>query len=220
MQFTYVDAIVAVVVLLSALLAYSRGFTREVLAIIGWVAAGFAAFYFAPMLEPIIRELPVVGPFLAESCVISMIVAFSLVVAAVLLVLAVFMPVFASVVLESALGPIDRVLGFLFGVARGLLLLVIGYLIYGYLSVGNFEQALADGTGMPETGIAALDQSASKKLFDDLAQVLNNYRPKEMPGWFSERIDALMSPCGGDPADAPDPAETPATAPTTGGTDS
>ncbi|MEM6661780.1 MAG: CvpA family protein [Pseudomonadota bacterium] len=216
MQFTYVDAAVAVVVLLSALLAYSRGFTREVLAIFGWIAAAFAAFYFAPILEPLIRELPVVGPFLAESCVISMIAAFSIVVAAVLLVLAVFMPIFASVVLDSALGPIDRVLGFLFGVARGLLLLVIGYLIYGYLSVNEFEQALADGTGMSETGIEAVDNSASKKLFDDLANVLNSYRPKEMPAWFSDRIDALMAPCGGDPSDAPSGTSTP----TTGGTNS
>ena len=42
--FTIVDAGVGVIILLSAVLAYSRGFVREVLAIGGWVAAAIAAF--------------------------------------------------------------------------------------------------------------------------------------------------------------------------------
>ena len=43
MNFTYVDAAVAVVTLLSAFLAYNRGFTRELFAIGGWILAAFAA---------------------------------------------------------------------------------------------------------------------------------------------------------------------------------
>lgn len=189
MQFTYVDAIVGVIILLSAFLAYSRGFTRELFAIGGWILAGFAAFYFAPMLEPLIRELPVVGEYLASSCVISMIAAFSLVVAAVLLVLAVFTPIFSSVILESALGPVDRVLGFLFGVARGVVLIAVAYLIYVNLSGDEI--------------IPALENAASKPMFDEVAALIDQYRPSELPGWFSERIDALMAPCNGNPAAAP-----------------
>ena len=48
MNFTYVDAIVGVITLLSAFLAYNRGFTRELFAIGGWILAAFAAFYFRP----------------------------------------------------------------------------------------------------------------------------------------------------------------------------
>lgn len=199
MNFTYVDAVVAVVILLSAFLAYSRGLTREVFAIGGWILAAFAAFFFAPMVEPLMREIPVVGPQLAKSCVISMIAAFALVVAAGLLVLAVFTPIFASVVQESALGPVDRVLGFLFGVARGVLLLAIAYLIYTNLS--------------GDEAIAALQDAASKPMFDEAAALIDQYRPDELPGWFSDRIDALMAPCTGE--EAPDPATT-----ATGTTDS
>lgn len=199
MNFTYVDAVVAVVILLSAFLAYSRGLTREVFAIGGWILAAFAAFFFAPMVEPLMREIPVVGPQLAKSCVISMIAAFALVVAAGLLVLAVFTPIFASVVQESALGPVDRVLGFLFGVARGVLLLAIAYLIYTNLS--------------GDEAIAALQDAASKPMFDEAAALIDQYRPDELPGWFSDRIDALMAPCTGE--ETPDPATT-----ATGTTDS
>lgn len=195
MQFTYVDAAVAVITLLSAFLAYNRGLTREIFAIGGWIVAALAAFYLAPILEPLIRELPVVGTFLASSCVISMIAAFSLVVAAVLLVLAVFTPIFASVILESALGPVDRVLGFLFGVARGIVLIAVAYLVYTNLSGGE--------------EIPVLENAATKAIFGEAAALIDQYRPAEMPAWFSERVDALMAPCQGD---APEPS---APAPTT-----
>ena len=196
MNFTYVDAAVAVVVLLSAFLAYSRGFTRELFAIGGWLLAALAAFYFAPMVKPLIEEIPFIGPkFLQGSCIMSMIVSFVLVVAAGLLVLAIFTPIFASVILESALGPIDRVLGFLFGVARGVVLIAIAYLIYGHLSVGDFQEALADPERAPLTGLEALDTSASKGMLDEISAMIDKHRPEELPGWFEDRINALMAPC-------------------------
>ncbi|MEM9059974.1 MAG: CvpA family protein [Pseudomonadota bacterium] len=184
MQFTYVDAAVAVITLLSAFLAYSRGLTRELFAIGGWIVAGLLAFYFAPAIEPLIREAPVVGQFLSSSCVISMITAFSLIVAAALLVLAVFTPIFSSIILESAIGPLDRMLGFLFGVVRGIVLIAVAYLVYTNLSGGE--------------AIPALDGAASKPIFDEAARLIEQYRPEEMPAWFSERIDALMAPCTGE----------------------
>ncbi|MFK7943348.1 MAG: CvpA family protein [Paracoccaceae bacterium] len=185
MSFTYVDAVVAVITLLSAFLAYNRGLTRELFAIGGWILAALAAFYFAPMVEPLIRELPVVGAQLEKSRVISMIAAFTLVVAAGLLVLAVFTPIFASVVQESVLGPVDRALGFLFGVARGVVLIAVAYLIY---------------TGLAgEEVLPAVENAASRPLFDEAAAMIDKHRPDELPAWFTERIDALMGPAGETP---------------------
>lgn len=197
MSFTYVDGAVAIVTLISAFLAYNRGFTRELFAIGGWILAALAAFFFAPMVEPLIRELPVVGERLADSCIISMIVAFTLVVALALLVLAVFTPIFASIVLESALGPIDRVLGFLFGVARGVALIAIAYMIYGHISVDNFEEALANPDVPATFNEPLIDDSASKQFLDEAAAVIDRNRPNELPRWFTARIDALMAPCQG-----------------------
>ena len=47
MEFTALDGGVAVVTLISGILAYARGFIRETLAIGAWVVAAVAAFYFA-----------------------------------------------------------------------------------------------------------------------------------------------------------------------------
>ena len=59
--FTLVDGIVLVVIVLSAILAYARGLVRESLSIAGWIAAAVAGFAFAPMVEPLMREIPVLA---------------------------------------------------------------------------------------------------------------------------------------------------------------
>jgi membrane protein required for colicin V production len=204
MDFTVVDAGVAVVALLSGILAYSRGFTRELFAIAGWILAAVAAFFLAPQLEPLIRELPVVGSFLAASCVISMIAAFTVVIAGALLILSVFTPLISGLVLDSALGPLDRVLGFVFGIARGLVLIAIVFLIYTNLS-----------------GVEAwppLDNAASRALFEESSALLEQNLPAGVPDWFSAKIDALMVNCDAAPAATSPEAGTTGTG-TTGATD-
>ena len=72
--FTLVDGGVAVVILISAILAYSRGFVREVLSIAGWVIAAVVAYVLTPQVEPLVKEIPVVSDIIGGSCVLSLIV--------------------------------------------------------------------------------------------------------------------------------------------------
>jgi membrane protein required for colicin V production len=182
MDFTVVDAGVGVITFVSALLAYSRGLTREMFAIVGWVIAAVAAFYGAPLLEPLIRELPVVGKVLADSCIISMIAAFTIVVAAALLVLSVFTPLVAGLVLDSPLGGMDRLLGFLFGIARGIFLIAIAFLIYTEFSGAE--------TWPP------LDNAASRSIFEETSALITQNLPENLSDWIGQRVDALMVNCG------------------------
>ena len=62
--FTLVDAGVAGIIVLSAVLAYSRGFVREAMAIVGWVGAAVLAYMFAAQAQPLVKEIPAVGKFL------------------------------------------------------------------------------------------------------------------------------------------------------------
>ncbi|MEL6766101.1 MAG: CvpA family protein [Pseudomonadota bacterium] len=203
MEFTIVDGGVGAVALISGILAYARGLTRELFAIFGWVAAAGLAFYLAPFVEPLIREAPVIGSFLASSCVISMVTAFVLVVALGLLVLSVFTPLASSLVLDSPLAPVDRTLGFVFGVARGLALVAVAYFLYLNLAGGQ--------EWLP------LENAASKVLFDDAVRIVEEQMPAEVPAWFGERIDALMTPCGASIDTTPTPTPTDGAATGTGG---
>ena len=185
MDFTVVDAGVAVIALLSGVLAYSRGFTREMFALAGWAGAAVAAYYIAPMLEPLIREAPVIGTYLAASCVISMIAAITIVLAGALLILSMFTPLVSGLVLDSMLAPIDRTLGFLFGVLRGLVLIAVVFLIYTNLS-GN-------------EAWPPLDNAASRTMFEESAALLEQNLPDSIPDWFGQRIEALMIHCDDGP---------------------
>lgn len=190
MQFTVVDAGVAVIVLISAILALSRGFTRELFAIGGWIIAIVIAYVVAPVLDPLMREAPVIGPVLAESCIISLIAAFTIMVALTLLVLSIFTPLISNLVLDSVLGPIDRMLGFVFGVVRGILLIAIAFLIYA-----NFS-----GPG----AWPALDNAASAAAVQESAAILEQNVPESVPDWFGDKIETLMVNCEGTGAATPD----------------
>lgn len=196
--FTLIDAVVAGIIVLSAVLAYSRGLVREVMAIAGWVGAAILAFVFAPAAQPLVKEVPVLGGFLGDSCELSIIAAFAAVFAIGLVVAALFTPLFSSVVQRSALGGIDQALGFLFGVARGVLLVAIAFLVY--------DRAVAANS------VPMVDDSRSAKVFASFQARIDENVPEDAPGWIVTQYESLVSACAapGEPA----PAEP---APTTGG---
>lgn len=192
--FTVVDGAVALVVLLSGVLAYSRGFVREMLSILGWVGAAVAAWYFAPMATPLVQEIPILSDFLGDSCELSVIAAFAAVFAIALILISIFTPVFAGAVQRSALGGVDQGLGFLFGVARGILLVVVALIIY--------DRVMANET------VAMVEDSRSAEIFANLSDRIAAEIPSETPGWFVARYEEMMLVCG--PSTVP---QTPGTPP-------
>ncbi|GLQ33896.1 colicin V production protein CvpA [Amylibacter marinus] len=130
--FTLVDAGSGIILLLSAILAYSRGFVREILSIAGWFVAAIVAFIFAPQVEPLIREVPILSDILGENCELSVIAAFFIVFAGTLIIEAIFTPLFAGAVQRSVLSGFDQGLGFLFGMLRGVLLILAALVAYAF----------------------------------------------------------------------------------------
>ncbi|EAR51405.1 CvpA family protein [Oceanicola granulosus HTCC2516] len=192
--FTVVDAVVAVVIVLSALLAYSRGLVRELLAIAGWVAATVLAFIFADQVQPLIRSLPVVGDFIGDSCELSIIAAFAAVFAVALLVVSLFTPLLSSLIQRTRLGGLDQALGFLFGVARGILLVAVVFFLYD--------------TVLSAQDIEMIDDSRSSRVFSQFTDRLEAQNPEAALGWITVQYEQLVGPCSA-PA-APVEAEIPA----------
>jgi membrane protein required for colicin V production len=126
MSLTILDVIVIVVVLISAMLALVRGFVREVLSIGSWVAAAAAAYL---LYKPV---LPLVTPYTTSTTVQAIIAAGAVFIVA--LIIATYITTkIADFVVDSRIGAVDRALGFLFGVARGVLLLVVALLFFNWL---------------------------------------------------------------------------------------
>jgi len=111
---TYVDWIVVAIVVLSAGLAWMRGFVRELLSIGGWIAAGLATLFGLPMARPFaLQKIP--DPLFAD------IAAGVVIFVVTLIVCSIIGHFIAKRVQGSMLGPVDRSLGLLFGLLRGAL---------------------------------------------------------------------------------------------------
>jgi membrane protein required for colicin V production len=122
----YLDLGVIAIVLISAVLAMVRGFTREVLAIASWGAAAVAAIYFHPLV------LPFVKPYISKDT-IALAVAAAIVFFATLIIVSIITVKISDAILDSKVGPLDRSLGFVFGALRGLLLCVIAFAFFNWL---------------------------------------------------------------------------------------
>lgn len=125
---TVFDWSVIGVLALSILLAYARGFTRELIALLAWVLGFFAALAFSPL----------VGAWLPEfggSPVVRYIVAFvAIMILSIVLGALVAWPL-STVIRKSGLGFVDRFLGGIFGIARGVVLVLAFVLIAGLTSL-------------------------------------------------------------------------------------
>ncbi|MFZ8940710.1 MAG: CvpA family protein [Gemmobacter sp.] len=179
--FNIVDAVVAGVIVLSAVLAWSRGIVRESLAILGWVAAAAAALALAAPVEPLVREVPLLGDILRNSCELSRLAAFATVFAVALAVMALITPAIGSFVQGSVLGGLDRALGFLFGVARGALLVAVALIVHD--------------RGFAGTRIAMIDQARSQAVFAGVAASVEATLPADAPAWIVARYETLVGDC-------------------------
>ncbi len=120
------DLAVGIVLLISALLAFMRGFVHEVLSIAAWIGALLAAIYGTALLQPISHDIiPLAWAADAAAAVVIFL--------AVVFVLSMVTHALAKTIQASALNNLDRTLGFVFGIARAMVILAVGLLLMNWL---------------------------------------------------------------------------------------
>jgi membrane protein required for colicin V production len=131
-----VDILVLVVLLISALIAFLRGFIREVLTITGVVGGLAAAYFGGPLLAPLMRGWLGVEEGEEPERLFGIlpydIVADALAYGSIFIIVVILLSILSHFLAESAktigLGAVDRTLGFIFGILRGVVLLGLLYL--------------------------------------------------------------------------------------------
>ncbi|HEX2540267.1 MAG TPA: CvpA family protein [Caldimonas sp.] len=113
----WVDAALIAALTLSALVGLFRGLTFELLSLAGWFAAWFAALWFGPILGPYL-------PVGEAGSTLNRVVAFASAFLVVLLLWGLAARGIARLVRATPLRPLDRLLGAMFGLARGVLVLL------------------------------------------------------------------------------------------------
>ncbi len=159
-----IDILVALIVVVSALLAFGRGAAREVLGIGAWVGAGIATFFAFPHTRPIARDL------IPDSMLIADIVAGLAVFVVVLIVLTIVNQIIAGRIQRSRGGALDRTLGFIFGILRGAALVCIAYMLFGsVVQRSDWPPWVDEARTLPyiKQGVAALREVVPEEVAEE-----------------------------------------------------
>src|SRR6202158_2697421 len=134
MPITLLDIILIGVMLVSALLAMIRGFMREILSTAAWGIAAVVTLYAYSKLLPFAKS------YFNNDIVAAAVVGGGTFLGT-LLIVSIVTVRFSDMVLDSRVGALDRTMGFLFGLARGLIIVVVAFLFFAWLVPSKTQPA-------------------------------------------------------------------------------
>lgn len=117
-QLNNLDVVFLIIVGISALVGIVRGMTKEVLSIFGWVLAAAALYFLVPIVDPIMQQY-------VASKILSNIVSGMVILIVFCIVWLLTADRLAAIVRSSKLSALDRIFGFLFGMVRGALIVIL-----------------------------------------------------------------------------------------------
>lgn len=167
MPITLLDGVLVGFTLVSAMLAMVRGFSREVLSIASWVAAAAAAYFFHPLV------LPYVKPYISNDMLAVAAAAAAVFFVALIVVTVITMKV-ADFIINSRVGALDRTLGFLYGAARGVVVVAVALLFLNWL-LGS----------QPPSWIT---EAKSRPLLDGVGQWIQSLLPDDPENSIFDRL--------------------------------
>ena len=126
MPITWLDILLLGVMLISGLLAMIRGFMREILSIGAWGIAALVTLY------SYARVLPIAQGYFSSNTVAAGVTVGGIFLLTLLIVSIITVRI-SDMILDSRVGALDRTLGFLFGLGRGLIIVVVAFLFFAWL---------------------------------------------------------------------------------------
>ena len=172
MEVTWFDLVVGGLMLISGLLALMRGFTREITSLVAWGGAALAGWIALNTPELIAQAQIYIKQDIAAKIAVGA-GAFLIV----LIILSLISIRFTDWLLDSSPGAFDRSLGFLYGLLRGLAVVVIAYLFYIYFFPENRRlDAIRTAKTLPaieQVSLKFLDV-AEPLMGSDLAEILKS----------------------------------------------
>jgi membrane protein required for colicin V production len=193
---TYLDAALIAICLISGLLAMYRGVTREVLSIVSWLVAAGAVLYFVLKQKTFAAEM---AKTMGTKVEIAQVAVGAVIFLIVLVIVHLITARISDAILDSRVGMIDRVLGFVFGVVRGLLIVVI---VFSFADWFFFSSYLLYGkAAKPAVLPPWVENALSRKLLSDVGRGLTDFlsakmqqfgTPPPAAGEQQGRLDAVI----------------------------
>ncbi|MBZ9674915.1 CvpA family protein [Mesorhizobium sp. ES1-1] len=206
MPITLLDGILVGFTLVSAMLAMVRGFSREVLSVISWAAAAAAAFFF---YKPV---LPYLTPYV-DNEKIAMAASAGIVFILALIIVSVITMKLADWIIDSRIGALDRTLGFLYGAARGVLVVAVALLFFNWLAGAKAPAWVTEAKSRPllESIGAKLESLLPEDPENAILKKLSPQPAAETP--VAPDAPAADAPAGNDDGSTPAPDDSDTTTP-------
>ena len=169
MPITWLDILLLSVMLISGILAMIRGFMREVLSIAAWATAAIATLYAFPRLLPQAKAYFNSNDTIAAIAVIAGVFIGTLVIATIIT------SKISDMVLDSRIGALDRTLGFLFGLGRGLVIVVVAFVFFAWLVPAGKQ---------PE----GVRNAKSRVVLENTGEWLQALLPQDMDNYLSQLL--------------------------------
>ena len=194
MPITLLDILLLVVMLISGLLAMIRGFMREILSIGAWIIAALVTLY------GYARALPVAQGYFSSNMVAAAVTIGSIFLLTLLIVSVITVRI-SDMILDSRVGALDRTLGFLFGLGRGLIIVVVAFLFFAWLVPDRSQPEWVRGAKskvvLQSTGqwlISMLPDDPEKTILQKLKR--RKLEDQEPPDSGSDQRTDLQAPSG------------------------
>jgi len=183
MPITWLDILLLSVMLISGILAMIRGFMREVLSIAAWGAAAVATILLYGRLLPIAKA-NISSDIVATAAVVGGVFLLTLLVVSILTVR------ISDMILDSRIGALDRTLGFLFGLGRGLVIVVVAFVFFAWLVPPGKQ---------PE----GVRNAKSRVVLENTGEWLQALLPQDMDNYLSQLLKKKKGDEQEPPPDAP-----------------
>jgi membrane protein required for colicin V production len=176
------DITLIVVMLISAFLAMVRGFMREVLSLAGWaVVAGAAIFAYLRLTGPVLQFFSGANEILVKGATVATVALVALIIVTILTTR------ISDKILDSKAGALDRTLGVLFGLGRGLILVAVIFAFYHWWAPND----------------AYTKNAKSQVVLLGTANWLESLMPDNLDVYISEMLNSLKKRNKRDDEDAP-----------------
>lgn len=179
MPITLLDGILVGFTLVSAVLAMVRGFSREILSVASWVVSAVAAFLSYKQVTPYVT------PYISSKTVAEVAAAGG-VFLVVLIITSIITMKIADFIIDSRIGALDRTLGFIYGAARGILVVAVAVTFVTWLMANNEPKWISQAKSLP------LLDGIGKKLQNMLPDDPENSLLKKLRGGDSNQKDSSL----------------------------
>lgn len=147
----WVDWIIVGVLFISMLMAFMRGASREIIGICAWLFGAYLAFIYTPQWQGLLESQ-------VETPEFRYLIVFLVILIIFLILGALLGKLLSNLVKAIGLAGLDRLLGIFFGLARGLLLVVI------FIMIANFTPMVKSPSWTSSWFITHLKGSADQML--------------------------------------------------------